>query len=113
MVSVIPTVAPLPSPLLSLSSLLSAVTTLSATFLIALKIVLITRTNRMQHSYSKIIEILIQSAGLVSFVMLSASTLGLISNVHPFDVETKMGAVLYQVALYISRLQAPVAVRLP
>ncbi|KAF5309520.1 hypothetical protein D9619_012486 [Psilocybe cf. subviscida] len=95
MVSIIPTTVPLPLPLFTLSSLFSAVTTLLATFLLVLKIVFVTRKSRMQHSYTKILQILIESAALVSFVMLSTSTLALISDVHPFALKTKIGTILY------------------
>ncbi|KAF5316050.1 hypothetical protein D9619_006907 [Psilocybe cf. subviscida] len=68
----VPTETHLQNILSSLSSLFSVITTLSTTFLIALKIVLTTRRSRMRQFYTKIIEILVQSAGLVTFIVLTS-----------------------------------------
>lgn len=109
----VPTETHLQNILSSLSSLFSVITTLSTTFLIALKIVLTTRRSRMRQFYTKIIEILVQSAGLVTFIVLSVISLQLASYLHPFDMDTKFGTVLYEVSIIISRLEGPVIVRLP
>lgn len=67
----------------------------------------------MRQFYTKIIEILVQSAGLVTFIVLSVISLQLASYLHPFDMDTKFGTVLYEVSIIISRLEGPVIVRLP
>lgn len=53
-----------------LSEFLSAATTVSATSMIALKIILVTRESHARYSYAKVIEILVQSAALESLVMI-------------------------------------------
>jgi hypothetical protein len=53
-----------------LSELISAATTVCATSMIVLKIILVTRKSRAHYSYTKIIEILVQSAALESVVMM-------------------------------------------
>lgn len=96
-----------------LALLFSATTTVSATSLIALKIVLVTRRSRMQHSYAKIVEILIESAALVSIVLLGVAILELISYVSPYKLGTTSGRHLFQMLQYLSSLYTPVTVRTP
>ena len=88
----------------------SSVTTLAATFLISLRIILTTRHARMHHTYAKIVEILVESAALVSIFVLFAGGLNLANSVHPFDLETAAGKVLYEVLTYLSAIQSPMMV---
>lgn len=97
--------------LLSALGLLSSfITTVTSTSLIALKIILITRQNHMRYSYGKIIEILIQSAALVSIVLLPSSILELVDYVRPYRLDTTTGRVLYQMWMYLGYIQGPVTV---
>ncbi|KAF5309491.1 hypothetical protein D9619_012494 [Psilocybe cf. subviscida] len=96
------------SLLASLSSLCSAFITLLATSLIALKIVLVTRNSRIRHSYAKTIEIIVESAALVSFITLVMGILELISYVHPYDLGTTSGLLVYRALVIVGRIQNPV-----
>jgi hypothetical protein len=60
------------SPVLSigLTQFLSAATTVCATAMIALQIIIVTRQSRAGYSYSKVIEILVQSVALESLVLI-------------------------------------------
>ncbi|KAF5321952.1 hypothetical protein D9619_000015 [Psilocybe cf. subviscida] len=93
--------------------LCSLITTGSSTFLIALKIVLVTRRSHMQHTYGKILEILIQSAALVSTVLLIMAILQIYSYVHAFKPSTASGRSLIQMSIYLACLQTPVTVFAP
>lgn len=95
----------------SLATLSTFITTVSATSLVVLKITLVARQSQMRHSYTKIIEIIIESAGLVSIVLLGMSILDLLSYVHPFDPSTTLGTALNQTYAYLSYCQAPITVR--
>lgn len=88
----------------------SSVTTLAATFLISLRITLTTRQARMQHTYAKIVEILVESAALISIFVLFAGGLNLANTVHPFVIGTTQGSVLYEVLTYLSAIQSPMMV---
>ncbi|KAF5324145.1 hypothetical protein D9619_011132 [Psilocybe cf. subviscida] len=63
-----------------LSQVLSATTTVCATGMILLKIILVTQKSRARYSYSKVIEILVQSAALESFVQIVASIAAIVSS---------------------------------
>lgn len=54
----------------ALALVLSAATTVSATLMIALKIILVTRRSHTPYSYRKVIEILVQSAALESLLQI-------------------------------------------
>lgn len=96
----------------SLATLSTLVTTVSATFLIALKIVLVTQRSHMHHSYAKILEIVIESAALLSIVLLCITVVELASYVHPFDVSTSYGMALDHMAVYLLYCQGPTTVRI-
>lgn len=97
----------------ALGILCSFITTLSATSLIALKIVLVTRQSHMRHSYSKIIEILVQSAAIVSIVLFGMAVLILVSRTHPWNLNTTSGRFFFQLGEYLIFVQLPVSVRIP
>ncbi|KAF5309194.1 hypothetical protein D9619_012831 [Psilocybe cf. subviscida] len=88
----------------SLTMLCSLLTTLSSTFLIALKIVLVTRQSPTHHTYAKIVEILTESAAIVSIFMLGTTVLDLILYVHPFDMSTRGGMFCYQLQVYLASM---------
>lgn len=93
------------------AALSSLITTVIATFLIALKIILVTRRSRMQHSYTKVLDILIQSAALEAVVLLGITTLSLVGLVHPFIITTTSGRSFYSMYEYLVFMQCPVTVR--
>lgn len=94
-----------------IAALATAMTTASATFFIVLKIFLVTRRSRMHHSYTQIIVIIVESGALVSVLMLAAAFLQLISFVHPLDLESTSGKILFQATEYVSALKTPIIVR--
>lgn len=62
-----------------LENFLSGIATISVTFMTALKIILVTRRSHAQSSYSKIIDIVVQSAALQSFFHIISSISQLLS----------------------------------
>lgn len=94
----------------ALAFLSSFITTISATSLIALKIVLVTRQSHQNYSYAKIIEILTQSAALVSIFLFVSSVVELLDYMHPFTLSTARGRFFIQVIGYLTYIQAPVTV---
>lgn len=102
------------TPLLqAMGTLTSFLTTVSTTALIALKIVLVTRRSHMHHSYSKVLEILIESSALASIVTFSGAVLLLLSVVHPFRVYKSSGRLLLQVSGLFDCLLIPAVVCKP
>lgn len=95
----------------SLAEFSSFTTTVAASSLIALKIVLVTRKSHMRHSYAKVIEIVIESAVLVSIVLLGIAILEVGSYVHTYHMRTASGRALYQTFEYLSYCQGPITVR--
>lgn len=93
-----------------IATLASALTTVTATLLIALKIVIVTRKSSMHHSYAKVIEIIVESGALVSTIMLAEALLELVSFLQPFDLATKSGQILVQLAEYVSSFQTWIVV---
>jgi hypothetical protein len=96
--------------LISLQLLLSAVTTLSATFLIGLKIFLVTRRSPMRRSYKKVMEILIHSAALVSVSLVIGSILDLMSMHIPNNLQTTGDIIRYELDTYFDIIQTPLLV---
>lgn len=96
----------------SLSEIFSLLTTLFATCFIALKIVLVTRQRRMSYSYAKIVEILVESAALLTFFLLGLAILGLVNSKHHFHLNTTIGRVSYELAVCLSYVVGPVIVRI-
>ncbi|KAF5310294.1 hypothetical protein D9619_010139 [Psilocybe cf. subviscida] len=90
-----------------LGVLSSFVTTISATFLIALKIILVTRYSRTQYLYAKILEILVESAALVSIVALGITVTELLAYAHPYQLDSTTGRLSYYLRQYFSSLQGP------
>ncbi|KAF5309188.1 hypothetical protein D9619_012839 [Psilocybe cf. subviscida] len=93
----------------SLASLSCLITTVSATSLIALKIVLVTKQNRMRRSYAKAVRILVQSAAIVSIVQLGMTVLQLISFFHSYNVHTSTGKFCSYMYDYLGYMQGPAA----
>lgn len=93
-----------------IASLASAMTTVTATFFLVLKIVLVTRKSRMQHSYTKAMKIIVESGALVSMLMLAEALLQLASFVHTFDLSTSSGKVLTQLLVYTTSIHTPIIV---
>ncbi|KAF5311104.1 hypothetical protein D9619_007632 [Psilocybe cf. subviscida] len=91
-----------------LVTLFSFIITVSATCLVILKIVLITRRSHMRHSYAKIIEILVQSAALVSIVVVGSAIPEAYNIIQPFALGTTTGNVLYRMDQYTSYILCPV-----
>ncbi|KAF5313745.1 hypothetical protein D9619_013677 [Psilocybe cf. subviscida] len=69
----------------ALGILLAAVTTLFATFMIALRIILVTRESRGYYSYTKVIEILVESAALQSAVLLFTGIINIVTYISPTE----------------------------
>lgn len=94
---------------------LSAATTICATLMIALKITLVTRTSHANHSYSKVIDILVQSAALVSFVQVVNSTIIVAVyaqlNSNPNILDNPVLDSLTDALAYISSCRLAVVVR--
>ncbi|KAF5313766.1 hypothetical protein D9619_013679 [Psilocybe cf. subviscida] len=76
----------------ALGILFSAATTVLATSMIALKIILVTRESRSQYSYTKVIEILVQSAALQSAVLLVNGIIVFMAYVDPTLLVAQMNA---------------------
>lgn len=95
----------------SLTTLFSFITTVSATSLIALKIIVVTRQTHRRHHYTKIINIIVQSAVILSVVLLGIAILSLIDYARPFDIGTASGKFCYQLESYLAYTQGPVTVR--
>lgn len=93
-----------------ISAMTSAITTITATSLIILKIALVTRETRMHHSYSKVIKIIVESGALVSTFMLALAILQLISFIHSFKLNTISGRVFTELTVYASAIQGPILV---
>lgn len=95
-----------------LNQVLSAATTVCGTLLIALKIILVTRESRARYSYTKVIDILVQSAALESLVL----TINAISeiSVHIIVESNSSNVNLYvafvQILAYTSSLRIVVTV---
>lgn len=94
----------------ALGLLSSFITTVFATSLIAFKIIRVTRQSHRQHHYRRVIEILVQSAAIVSIVMLGLVILSLMAFVSPFDVSTASGRFCYQLYTYLVFAQNPILV---
>lgn len=94
----------------AISCLASFITVSSATSLIVLKIVLVTRRSKMGRSYTKICEILIESAALVSIWYLGIAILQIASHVHPFVISTSFGRLLYRMYVYLDNSRGPITV---
>lgn len=97
-----------------LGQIFSAATTVVATTLIVLKIVLVTRKSRAGYSYTKVIEILIQSAALQSLVMIFASVVSFVefSASEAKHVDVGLESMLLQVGGYSSSLRTMITVRI-
>lgn len=94
----------------TVAALISFITILSATFLIALKIILITQRSHMHYSYTKTVEIIIQSAAIVSIVLLGISILSLLDFIHIFSISTSGGKFAYQLGIYLVAAELSIAV---
>lgn len=94
----------------ALAELGSFTTTVSATLRIALKIILVTHRSHRHFRYTRIIEILIQSAAIVSILLLGLGILKLIDFMHPLGLSTTGGRVFYQVYNYLRFTQPPITV---
>lgn len=94
----------------ALSMLLSFTTTALATSLIALKIYLATRQTQRYYCYTKIIEILVQSAAILSIIQLGLAILSLMDFVQQFDLTTTRGNAGYQLIEYLVNIQGPISV---
>ncbi|KAF5310045.1 hypothetical protein D9619_010129 [Psilocybe cf. subviscida] len=86
--------------------LVSAVTTLFATFVIGFMIFLVTRRSHMHHSYRRVIEIVVQSAALISVPLVIGCILDFVSWYIPETVNTTGGLVRYEFNTYIDNIQA-------
>lgn len=96
--------------MLALGVLSTFITTISATFLMALKIILVTHQSRRQHQYSRIIEIIVQSAAIVSVGTLCLAILSLIDFISPFEPDTSLGEICHQLYAYLVFVELPIAV---
>lgn len=94
-----------------LPTIISAICTLSGTLLIVVKIVLVTRQSRIRHSYGRVIEILVESAALVSTILLVQGILAVVTYFHTFRLSTRDGMFGYQLAKYLDEIQTTVVVR--
>lgn len=64
----------------------------------------------MLHSYTKIIEMLIESAALITIVNVVQAILQLISVTHPISLTNTSGVVIFELYQYLSFIQGPVIV---
>lgn len=94
----------------SLQLLFSAIITMSATSLIGLKIFLVTRQSHMRRSYLRVMEILVQSAVLVSIILWINCIFGLVSLKHPVHLGTSGDTVFYELGSYLNIIQPPLIV---
>lgn len=92
----------------SLDQISSCVTTVLATSLIALKIILTTRQSQMRHSYSKIIATVVEAATPVSILLLALTVLALVGYAHPYKLNTTRGSFFFQMFQYLLLMQGPV-----
>lgn len=90
--------------------LTSLLTIVAATCLIALKIMCVTRQNRTHYSYTKIVNILVESAALVSIIAILVAILELLAYLRPYNVDTTTGRFFYELSQYIFALQTPILV---
>lgn len=103
--------APLGELIQALCALSACITSTFATFLIVLKITLVTRQNQRRHHYSRIIEILLQSAGIESLCTLALAILSLIAFAHPLNLSTTSGRLCYQLLNYLTIIRFQFVVR--
>jgi hypothetical protein len=96
-----------------ISQILSATTTVCATGLIALKIYTVTRKSGGNYTYSKVIEILVQSAALQSLVMIvdSIAEIGTYILVASNSNNIALALAFLQIAAYSSSCRLAVMVR--
>lgn len=66
----------------------------------------------MQHSYTRIVVILVESAALVSVGALGVSILEVIGYVHPYNLNTQAGRFFSQMLRYLMYVQGPLIVRI-
>lgn len=96
--------------MLALGVLSSSITIISATLLITLKITLATRQVYKHQFYNMIIKILVQSAAIVSILLLGLGILTLVAFIHHFDLSTTSGRFSYQARNYFLFAQTPISV---
>lgn len=94
----------------SLSNVSSSFTTISATALITYRIIHITRQSPERRSYYRIIEVIIESAFLVSLIQLIQTIVDLISVAHEAILSTKRGEIIYWLSGYLGYLLQPATV---
>ncbi|KAF5329247.1 hypothetical protein D9619_009241 [Psilocybe cf. subviscida] len=93
---------------IGISDILSSITTMSATTLITLRIIMVTRRSPIRSSYRQIIEILLESAAIYSIVLLTHGILLIVDFIHPFDIRSPSGVAMWELSMYINFIQPPV-----
>lgn len=94
----------------SLTLISATVTSLLATSLAALRIIVVTRQSPMRRSYFRVVEILFESAALVCIVFLAIAIIDLIDYIHPFNLRTIGERVLFEVSWHLWISQGPITV---
>lgn len=96
----------------SIAIFVSAMITLFATVLITLKIMIVTRRSQVQHSYTKVIEILIESATTTSAILLLDSILLLIASQRsqPQNTDTLSELLPWLILNYVEAIRVPITV---
>lgn len=113
--AVVPTDSNTSILLAGLSEVFSVVTTVLATAMIALKIILVTRKCRARYSYAKVIEILVQSAALESliYIIMSATDLAFFTLFGSKSANAALVAVLLEIDAYSSAMRLVIVVCVP
>lgn len=93
-----------------ISQIASAATTLTGTALIMLRIALITSQSPARNIYHRIIRIMVESAGLSSFVLLLGGALQLIDAGGPRSLRTKAGLAEAELLTYIEVITGSILV---
>lgn len=96
----------------ALGRLFSAVTTIFATGLIALKIILVTRRNRTLYSYKRVIEILVQSAALQSIVLMAGSIIDFLFYIPNISPDSREGHIFVMLQAFATVFRVEVTVSL-
>lgn len=80
--------------------------------MIALRILMVTRKSQAQYSYSRVIDILVQSAALESFIMVVDCMANLVEYalLNSDSDKVTLESVLWQIVYYASILRSVVAV---
>lgn len=101
-----------PNLVSGISEIASAVTTVCATGLITLRIILVTRNSPQRNFYQRIIQIITESTVLSSVILLFVGTLKLTDVRRIFYLRTKLGLGEEIALSYAGAITGPILVRI-